>query len=101
MRPLAATGRVRLDNHGARWYGGERSMSASELKQMIDSRTLEERKWMTAYLVDQMFSVPELRQTAEELAELAQRRADLIAGHQRVSQSQAETHWKVAEEPRE
>ena len=30
---------------------------------------------MTAYLLDEIFSVPELRQTAEELAELARRRS--------------------------
>ena len=73
-------------------------MSTAELKQMIDARTSEERKWMTAYLLDQMFSVPELRQTAEELAELARRRGDLLAHRDRVSQAEAETHWKVAEE---
>lgn len=61
-------------------------MSTAELKQMIDARTFEERKWMTAYLLDQMFSVPELRQTAEELAELTRRRRDLFAGRQRISQ---------------
>ncbi len=76
-------------------------MSTAELKQMINARTSEERKWMTAYLLDQMFSVPELRQTAEELAELAQRRGDLLAGRERVSQAGAEVHWKVAEEPGE
>ena len=68
---------------------------------MIDARTLEERKWMTAYLVDQMFSAPEFRRTAEELSELARRRDDLRAGRERVSQSDAEAHWKVAEEPEE
>lgn len=76
-------------------------MSTAKLKQMIDARTSEERKWMTAYLLDQMFSVPELRQTAEELAELARRRGDLLVGRGRVSQAEAETHWKVAEEPGE
>jgi len=39
-------------------------MSTAELKKIIDQRTPEERKWMTAYLLDEMFSVPELRQTA-------------------------------------
>ena len=48
-------------------------MSTAELKEIIDQRTPEERKWMTAYLLDEMFSVPELRQTAEELSRLAQR----------------------------
>lgn len=48
-------------------------MSTAELKQMIDARTIEERKWMTAYLLDEMFAVPELRQTAKELSELTQR----------------------------
>jgi hypothetical protein len=76
-------------------------MSTAELKNMIDARTLEERRWMTAYLVDQMFSAPELRQTAEELSELARRRDDLRAGRERVSQADAGMHWKVAEEPEE
>ncbi len=48
-----------------------------------------------------MFAVSELRQTAEELAELARRRSDLLANYQRVSQADAEAHWKVAEEPTE
>lgn len=74
-------------------------MSTAELKELIDARTLEERKWMTAYLLDQMFAVAELRPTAEELAELARRRGDLLAGRERVSQAEAELHWKVAEEP--
>lgn len=76
-------------------------MSTAELKQMIDARTSEERKWMTAYLLDQMFSVPELRQTAEELGELARRRGDFLAGRDRVSQAEAERHWKIAEQPGE
>jgi len=76
-------------------------MSTAELKQMIDGRSWEERKWMTAYLLDQMFAVAELRQTAEELAELAERRSDLLAGRARVSQAEAEAYWKVAEEPNE
>ena len=74
-------------------------MSTAELKQLIDARSLEERKWMTAYLLDEMFAVPELRQTAQELAELARRRGDLLAGRERVSQAEAELHWKVAEDP--
>lgn len=76
-------------------------MSTAELKQLIDARSTEERKWMTAYLLDHMFAVPELRQTAQELSELAQRRSDLLAGHQRISQDEAEQHRKVAEEPTE
>jgi hypothetical protein len=40
-----------------------------------------------------MFSVPELRQTAEELSELAQRRGDLRAGRSRVSEAEAEQYW--------
>ena len=48
---------------------------------------------MTAYLLDEIFSVPELRQTAEELAELARRRANIIAGHNQVGQQEAEAHW--------
>lgn len=55
-------------------------MSTAELKQMIDARSTEERKWIVACLLDQMFAVPELRQTAEELAELERRRRDLLAG---------------------
>jgi hypothetical protein len=46
-------------------------MSTAELKEIIDQRTVEERKWMTAYLLDEIFSVPELRPTAEALSELA------------------------------
>ena len=68
-------------------------MSTTELKRIIDQRSPEERKWMTAYLLDELFSVPELRQTAEELAELARRRDDIIAGGNRVSQAEAETGW--------
>jgi hypothetical protein len=52
----------------------------SELKEIIDQRTPEERKWMTAYLLDGMFAAPELRQTAQELSELARRRGDLLVG---------------------
>ena len=74
-------------------------MSTAELKQLIDARSIEERKWMTAYLLDHMFAVPELRQTAQELSELAQRQRDLVSGHQRISQDEAEQRWKVAEEP--
>jgi hypothetical protein len=61
-------------------------MSTAELKEIIDQRTPEERKWMTAYLLDEMFSVPELRQTAQELSEHARPRGDLLAGRSRVSQ---------------
>jgi hypothetical protein len=68
-------------------------MSTAELKEIIDQRTPEERKWMTAYLLDEMFSVPELRQTAEELSELARRRDDLRAGRSRVSEAEAEQYW--------
>jgi len=68
-------------------------MSTAELKEIIDQRTPEERKWMAAYLLDEMFSVPELRQTAAELSELAQRRGDLLAGRSRVAENAAEEHW--------
>ena len=68
-------------------------MSTTELKEIIDQRTPEERKWMAAYLLDEMFAVPELRQTAQELAELANRREQLRAGRERVAQPQAESHW--------
>ena len=68
-------------------------MSTAELKEIIDQRTPEERKWMTAYLLDEMFAVPELRQTAEELSELARRRDDLLTGQSRVAEADAEAHW--------
>ena len=64
-------------------------MSTAELKEIIDQRTPEERKWMTAYLLDEMFAVPELRQTAQELSELARPRGDLLAGRSRVSEAGA------------
>jgi len=76
-----------------RRYGIVSAMSTAELKEIIDQRTPEERKWMTAYLLDEMFSVPELRQTAEELSELARRRGDLRAGRSRVSEAEAEQYW--------
>jgi hypothetical protein len=68
-------------------------VSTAELKEIIDRRTPEERKWMTAYLLDEMFSVPELQQTAQELLELARRRGDLLAGRARVAEDGAESHW--------
>jgi hypothetical protein len=76
-------------------------MSTAELKEIIDRRTVEERKWMTAYLLDEMFSVPELRQTAQELFELAQRRGDLLARRSRVAEAEAKEHWNKTETPRE
>jgi len=72
-------------------------MSTSELKQLIDARTSDEKLWMTAYLLDELRNIPELSQTADELAELAQRRADLQAGRNRVSQAEAEAHWSALE----
>lgn len=69
-------------------------MSTAELKEIIDQRTPEERKWIAAYLIDEMFSVPELRQTAQELSELARRRGDLLATRSRVAEAEAEAHWK-------
>ena len=72
-------------------------MSTAELKQMIDQRTSEERKWMTAYLLDDLFSVPELRQTAGELSELARRRGELLSGKSRVSEAEAEGRWTKKE----
>lgn len=72
-------------------------MSTAELKEIIDQRTPEERKWMTAYLLDEMFSVPELRQTAQELSQLAERRGDLLAGRSRVAEEAAAEHWKKNE----
>jgi hypothetical protein len=68
-------------------------MSTAELKEIIDQRTPEERQWMTSYLLDEMFAVPELQQTAKELKDLARRRSDLLAGRHSVSQAQAEEHW--------
>lgn len=76
-------------------------MSTAELKGIIDQRTPEERKWMTAYLLDEMFSVPELRQTAQELSELARRRSDLLAARSRVSEAEAEAHWDETDDGRE
>jgi hypothetical protein len=76
-------------------------MCTAELKEIIDQRTLEERKWMAAYLLDEMFSVPELRQTAAELSELAQRRGDLLSGRSQVAEAEAEEHWNKAETQRE
>lgn len=75
-------------------------MSTAELKEIIDQRTPEERKWMAAYLLDEMFSVPELRQTAQELSELARRRGDLLTGRSRVSEAEAEEHWKKSDNGR-
>jgi hypothetical protein len=71
-------------------------MSTAELKEIIDQRTPEERQWMTSYLLDEMFAVPELHQTAEELKDLARRRSDLLAGRHSVTQAQAEKHWNEA-----
>jgi hypothetical protein len=73
-------------------------MSTAELKEIIDQRTPEERRWMTSYLLDEIFSLPELRQTAEELAELARRRDDLLAGRSRIVQEDAEAHWDALDE---
>lgn len=68
-------------------------MSTAELKEIIDRRTPEERKWVTAYLLDEMFSVSELQQTAHELTELARRRGDLLAGPAQVAEDAAQSHW--------
>ena len=76
-------------------------MSTAELKQIIDQRTPEERKWMASYLLDEMFSVPELRQTAAELAELTRRRGELSRGISRVTVTEAEGHWKASDSGRE
>ena len=75
-------------------------MSTAELKEIIDRRTPEERKWMAVYLLDEMFSVPELRQAAQELFELAQRRGDLLTGRSRISEAEAE-HWNKTDSERE
>jgi len=69
-------------------------ISTEELKQIIDQRTPEERQWMTSYLLDRMFSVPELRQTAEELSRLEKRRAEMTGGAARVAEAQAEELWR-------
>jgi hypothetical protein len=76
-------------------------MSAAEPKEIIDQRTPEERKSMTAYLLDEMFAVHTLRQTAKELSELARRRGDLLTGRSRVSEAEAEGHWKKTDIGRE
>jgi hypothetical protein len=76
-------------------------MSTAELKDLIDKRTPEERKWMTAYLLDEMFSVPELQQTAQELSELARRRGDLLAGRSRVAEDAAHPHWAARDKQSE
>ena len=76
-------------------------MSTAELKEIIDQRTPEERKWIAAYLLDGMFSVPELRQTAQELSELARRRGDLLATRSRVAEAEAEAHWGKTDNQRE
>jgi hypothetical protein len=70
-------------------------MSTAELKRLIDERTPEERRWMAAYLIDHLCSAPEAEETADALMELAQRRADLQAGRNRVSQAEAEARWVV------
>lgn len=69
-------------------------MSTAELKRIIDQRTPEERQWMTSYLLDRMFSVPELRQTAEELSRLEARRAEMAGGAARIAEEQADEHWR-------
>jgi hypothetical protein len=70
-------------------------MSTAELKRLIDERTADERRWMAAYLLDGLRSAPETQEGAEALAELSQRRADLQAGRNRVSQAEAEARWAV------
>ena len=70
-------------------------MSTAELKRYLDERTTDERRWITSYLLDEMWSVPELRQTAEELADLARRRSDLSAGKNCVTQAEAEARWNA------
>ena len=47
---------------------------------------------MTSYLLDRMFLVPELRQTAEELSRLAARRVEMAGGVARVAEAQADEH---------
>jgi hypothetical protein len=76
-------------------------VSTEELKQIIDQRTPEERQWMTSYLLDRMFLVSELRQTAEELSRLAARRAEMVGGVARVAEAQAEDHWRKIDNARE
>jgi hypothetical protein len=76
-------------------------MSTAELKQLIDQRTPEERQWMTSYLLDRMFSVPELRQTAQELSRLEVRRTEMMGGVARVAEAQAEEHWRKLDDARE
>ena len=68
-------------------------MSTTEFKRIIDERTPQERRWMLAYLLNAMRAVPELQQTASELAQLAEHRADFNAGRNRVPQPEALAHW--------
>jgi hypothetical protein len=69
-------------------------MSVAKLKQLIDARTVDEKRWMIVYLLDELRNVPEMCQTAEELAELARRRADLQSGRNRVTQTEFEARWQ-------
>jgi hypothetical protein len=62
-------------------------VSTAELKRIIDQRTPEERQGMTSYLLDRMFSVPELRQTAEELSRLEARRTEMVRGAARIAEA--------------
>lgn len=55
-------------------------MSTAERKEIIDLRTPEKRKGTTNYLLDEVFSMRELRQTAMKLSEFARHRGDLLAG---------------------
>lgn len=56
---------------------------------------------MTAYVLDEMFSVPELRQTAQELSELTRRRSELLSDRSRVAETAAEEHGSKTEAERE
>jgi len=76
-------------------------MSTTELKEFIDRRTAEERQWMAAYLLDELRALPELKLTDDELAELAQRTAELETGRNRVTQAEAEARWAVLEKEEE
>jgi hypothetical protein len=47
------------------------------------------------------FSLPELRETAQELSELAGARGDSLAGRSRVVPADSEEHWNKIETQRE
>jgi hypothetical protein len=55
-------------------------MSTSELRQFVDRCTEKERSWLKEYLLTEGESVPELKLSRREAADLARRVADINAG---------------------